>query len=270
MEAILIIRSFPTILTAWQGLIEELAYRADSVGAIGQGGITTSFPDGVIVEIKDILKDEELHLDMSSYGKTRWKQFLKRYFRPDLEEWVTETSIELSNLKKHQVASYSVSYNPERVVAGRKGYGHSKGGHRHGACLSSLQLQYFPKPKVILFSRASQIDKAGFLDLSLMHLVARETGWEKVGGTWVISMGFIAAVSQMFYIRRFNKKLKGHSLEKSTRRFWHDNHMDASYGPQKRSIKKAQEFKRLGTIARAVPVSHLNLRIDLDKESSIN
>lgn len=253
-------RSFPDILNAWHGLISELAYKADSVGAIGQGGITTSYPDGLIVDIEDVLLDNGLHLGMSSFGKTRWKQFLKRYFRPDLNEWIDSTALELHDLKKHQVASYSVSYNPERgEQIGRKGYGSSSRGHRHGACLSSLQLQHFPKPKVILFSRASQIDKAGFLDLSLIHLVAKRTQWKSVSATWVISMGFIAAVSQMYYVRRFNRPLKGHSLEKSTRRFWHDDYEDAKYGPQRRSIKRAQEFKRLGEIPRSCPVSELKL-----------
>lgn len=265
MEGSVITRRFPTILTAWHGLIDELAYHHKKIEAIGIGGITTSYPDGLVVEIKDILKDEGLHLNMSSFGRTRWNQFLKRYFRADLHEWVVDTASELVDLKKHQVAGYSVSYNPVFAQVGRKGYGSSSKGHRHGACLSSLQIQHFPKPKVILFSRASQIDKAGFLDLSLMHLVARDTGWNKVSGTWVVSMAFIAAVSQMFYVRRFKKPLTGHSLEKSTRRFWHDNHEDAKYGPQRRSIKKAQEFLRLGTISRSCLVSELSLEYTLTK-----
>lgn len=266
----MIIRKFPTLLTAWHGLIEELAYRHEEVGAIGVGGITTSFPDGLIVEIKDVLTDEGLHLGMSSFGKTRWNQFLKRYFRDDLSQWIDSTSEELFQLKKHQVASYSVSYNPVFEQIGRKGYASSSKGHRHGACLSSLQLQYFPRPKVLLFSRASQLDKAGFLDLSLIHLVAKKTGWKEVGATWIISMAFIAAVSQMFYVRRFKKPLKGHSLEKSTRRFWHDDYRDASYGPQKRSIKKAQEFLALGEISRACPVSELSLDTTLTKKEERN
>ena len=257
----MITRKFPTILTAWHGLIAELAYSHRKIGAIGVGGITTSFPDGLVVDIEDVLTDEGLHLDMSSFGKTRWKQFLKRYLREDFPGWVDSTSDELLHLKKHQVASYSVSYNPVFEQVGRKGYGSSSKGHRHGACLSSLQLQYFPKPKVILFSRASQLDKAGFLDLSLIHLVASRTGWKSVGATWVVSMAFIAAVSQMYYVRRFKKPLKGHSLEKSTTRFWHDDYRDASYGPQKRSIKKAQEFLRLGTVPRSCPVSELSLEV---------
>jgi hypothetical protein len=252
-------RRFPTILTAWHGLIDELAYSHKFVKAIGVGGITTSYPGGLVVDIDDVLTDEGLHLNMSSFGKTRFKQFLKRYFRPDLPSWVDNTVNELGNLKKHQVASYSVSYNPERIVAGREGYGHSQGGHRHGACLGSLQLQHFPEPKVILFSRASQLDKAGFLDLSLMHLVAKRTGWRNVSGSWVVSMAFIAAVSQLFYVRRFNKPLKGHSLEKSTRSFWREDYNDAAYGPQRRSIKKAQQFLQLGDIPRSCSVSELSL-----------
>lgn len=259
----MITRKFTTISEAYLGLIDELSYHHKKIETVGAGGITTSFADGLVVEIKDILQGDDLHLDMCSFGKGRFKQFLKRYFRSDLGKWVDKTAEELVHLNKHQVAGYEINPNPEFAQIGRKGYGSSHKGHRHGACLSSLQLQHFPKPKVILFSRASQLDKAGFLDLSLMHLVAKRTGWEEIGGTWVISMAFIAAVAQIYFVKRFNKSLKGHSLERSTRRFWHDNYEDAKYGPQRRSIKKAQEWMRDKEIYRSCPVSELSLDFEL-------
>ena len=264
----MIIKSFRTIPEAWHGIIDELAYHHRTVETVGQGGITTSYSDGLVVEIEDILapmasrNSPLMHLDWSSYAKGRWNSFLKRYFREDLEDWVISTAKELEDLNKHQVAGYEININPKFEQIGRKGYGSSSKGHRHGACLASLQLQHFPKPKVIVVSRASQIDKAGFLDLCLMHLVAKRTGWEKVSGTWFISMAFIAAVSQLYYVRRFNKPLKGHSLQKSTTRFWHDNYKDAKYGPQRRSIKKAQEFLKTGTIGRSCLVDELSLSFD--------
>ena len=263
--ATLIVRRFSNPYEAWRRIIDELAWRHKKIegGTVGQGGITTSYADGLIVEIDDLLAGKPLHLDMSSYGQNRWKTFLKRYFRPDLQSWVDSTVKQLGNLNKHQVASYSISYNPEFAQIGRKGYGSSSKGHRHGACLASLQLQHFPKPKVMVFSRASQIDKAGFLDLALMNRVAARTGWEKVSGTWIISMAFIAAVSQIYYVARFDKSLTGHSLEKSTRRFTLDDWRDAKYGPQKRSIKKAQEWRETGKIFRACPVSELSLEFEL-------
>jgi hypothetical protein len=256
----MITRKFPSILTAWLGLIDELAYHHKEVDTVGQGGITTSFSDGVIVEIKDLLKGDDLHLDQCSFGRARFTQFLKRYLRPDFGKWIDDTSSGLAALNKHQVASYGINLNPEFEQIGRKGYGSSSKGHRWGSCLSSLALQHFPKPKVILVSRASQLDKAGFLDLSLMYLTAKRTGWERVSGTWIVSMCFIAAVQQMYFVRRFNKPLKGHSLEKSTRRFWHDDpDKDAHYGPQKRAIRRALEFQKKGTISRSCAVSELSL-----------
>ncbi len=258
----MIFRHYKTIFEAWQSLIDELAYHAESVEAIGVGGITTSYPDGLVCDIDDLLGGESLHLDMSSYGRNRWKTFLKRYFRSDFASWVDSTVEQLGNLKKHQVAGYSISYNPEFKQIGRKGYGSSSKGHRHGACLSAVQLQHFPKPKVIIVSRASQIDKAGFLDLALMNRVASRTGWEKVAGTWIVSMPFIAAVSQIYYSERFQLSLRGHSLERSTRRFWLDDWRLAKYGPQKRSIKKAQEWLENEKIFRACPVSELSLEFE--------
>src|SRR4051812_10148205 len=107
----MIIRSFPTILEAWHGTIDELAYDSERIGAIGSGGITTSYPDMLCVEIEDATIGANLHLDMSSYGKGRWTTFLRRYFRPDLSSWVDSTTRQLSGLKKHQVAGYEVNPN---------------------------------------------------------------------------------------------------------------------------------------------------------------
>lgn len=255
-------RQFPTIFEAWQGLIDELAYHHKEVDTVGAGGITTSFSDGLVCDIDDLLGGVPLHLDMSSYGQNRWKTFLKRYFRPDFAGWVDSTVEQLGNLKKHQVAGYSISYNPQFKQIGRTGYGSSSAGHRHGACLSAVQLQHFPKPKVIVVSRASQIDKAGFLDLALMNRVAERTGWEKVSGTWIVSMAFVAAVSQIFYVARFKKSLRGHSLEKSTRRFTLSDWREAKYGPQRRSIKKAQEWRETKKIFRACSVNELSLEFE--------
>jgi hypothetical protein len=259
----MIVRHFKTPYEAWRGVIDELAYHHEDIDTVGAGGITTSYADGLIVEIDNLLSGTPLHLDMSSYGQNRWKTFLKRYFRPDLAEWVRANANQLNGLKKHQVAGYSISQNPEFAQIGRKGYGSSSKGHRHGACLASLQLQHFPKPKVIVVSRASQIDKAGFLDLALMSRVAYYTGWNHVGGTWIISMAFIAAVSQIYYVARFGKSLRGHSLERSTRRFTLPDWREAKYGPQKRSIKKAQEWRETGKIFRACLVNELSLEFEL-------
>jgi hypothetical protein len=258
----MLIRKFPDPYTAWRGIIKELCYPPKSLEVVGAGGITTSYKDGVVVEIDNLLEGPELHLDMSSFGKNRWKTFLKRYLRPDYGQWVDDTVAGLGNLKKHQVAGYSVSYNPQFKEIGRKGYSSSSHGHRWGACLSAVQIQRFPNPLITVVSRASQLDKAGFLDLSLMYLTAKRSGWEKVSGRWIISMAFIAAVAQIFFVARFNQPLKGHSLEKSTRRFWLDDWRLAKYGPQKRSIKKAEEWRETGKIFRSCLVSELSLEFE--------
>src|SRR6185503_1223738 len=228
----MIIRNYPEILTAWHSLVKELAYEHPKPL---QWGVCVAFPDIVEISIADALMDSGLHLGMSSYTKSRWTRFLRRYFRPDLTSWVAGSMRKLTKYPNRPfVASYSINLN----VHDEEG----REGHNYGGCLSSLQIRVHPTPTVILYSRACQLDKIGFLDLTLIHLVAKEMKRldllknKKICGEWIISLGFISAISQVYYTKRFKSKLKGHRLKQRIEvgRTRHNT----PFGPLKRLLKR--------------------------------
>lgn len=245
-------RTYPTILTAWHGMVDELVYKAqDPI----KWGVCMSYPEIVECKIEDALLDEKLHLDMSSYTKMRWRKFLKRYFRPDLPDWIDRS---VTKLKKYPnrpfVAGYSIQPNIEDS-AGRVG-------HNYGGCLGSLQIRLKPRPTVILMSRACQMDKIGFLDFTLMHLVAKRVALSARGpvqATWVVSLPFISAISQVYYVKRFKKTLRGHALKRRVEQNSARTLEDVTYGPLKRLIKRNQQWAEHGKIAKSCPVSELEL-----------
>jgi hypothetical protein len=250
-------REFQGILSAWHGLVEELSYGKTGLKPL-RWGVCVGYPDLLEVGIKDALLDEGLHLGMSSYTKSRWTRFLRRYFRPDLSAWIHGSIKKLTKYSSRPfVASYSVNLNIDDVEA--------RTGHNYGGCLSSLQIRVHPVPTVILYSRACQMDKIGFLDLCLIHLVAREIErnpamkGRKIIGRWVVSLGFISAISQVYYTKRFKKPMKGHILERRIRGNRDRLPQDVSFGPLARLLKRNLQMKEFGEIPRSCPVSELSL-----------
>src|SRR6185369_16873771 len=187
--------------------------------------------DIVNAQIKDALYDPGMHLGMSSYTKSRWTRFLRRYFRPDLYDWIHGAK---AKLLKYPSRGFVASYNLNHNVDDEDG----RVGHNYGGCLSSLQIRFNPRPTVILYSRACQLDKIGLLDLSLIHVVAKELGVEAVRGEWVISNAFISAISQVYYTNRFKLPMKGHFLRRRVETNRSRDHDTVTFGPLKRLIKR--------------------------------
>jgi hypothetical protein len=231
-----------------------------------------SYPDIVECDITDALDEKvdeskmlgksgkkALHLDMSSFTKSRWTRFLRKYFRPDLGEWVDTAMQKLQKYPRRPfVASYSMQMNVDDEE-GRKG-------HNYGGCLSSLQIRLYPKPTVILYSRACMLDKIGFLDLTLIHLIAKRMGLPEVSARWVISLPFVSAISQVFYAPRFSLKMKGHILKSKVEMHIHLKPSDTPYGPLSRLLKRNIQFKEHGTIPRSVHVRDLSLDFENRRE----
>lgn len=264
-------RKFDNLLEAWQGLIEELCY--SGVGKISQrekpirGGSYVAFPDLLEVKIKNAVTDSKLHLDMSSFTKTRWTRFMRRYFRPDFVEWIDETAAKLKRKSRMPlVASYSINLNEEVRVRGRGATGGS--GHVWGGCLGSLQIRVCPEPEVILYSRACMIDKIGFLDLCLIHLVAKQLDIPVVKATWVISVCFITPTGQLFYVPRFKKKLKGHVFSQQIKKHLALKEEDVIYSPVKRALKRNRQMKTLGHIPGSVAVKDMSLEFTLNERAA--
>jgi hypothetical protein len=253
---------------AWHGLVKELSFPKLSTKSIVEPlrwGVCLGYPDLVEVKIEDALLDDKLHLAMSSYTKSRWTRFLRRYFRTDFNDWIKEAYDKLSKYDRRPfVASYSINLNPESKIVGVGAHG----GHNYGGCLSSLQIRVCPTPTVILYSRACQIDKIGFLDLVLIHLVAKELArvgeFKKVKAQWVISLGFISAVSQTFYTTVFKIPLEGHSLERRIKVL--RSNPESNYGPLQRLIKRNKQMTEDGVIPGAVPVKELSLEFKLSRK----
>jgi hypothetical protein len=257
----MITKSYKNILDAWHGLTQTIMY-SRGIKPI-KWGICCGYPDIVEADIKNLLDDAGATLGMASFTKSRWTRFLRRYFRPDLPAWVERSVQKLTKYPARPfVCSYDLSHNVEDA-AGRQG-------HNYGGCLSSLQIRIFPVPSVILYSRACMLDKIGLLDLALMHHVSRvlKESLEKRGrktpvvkGTWVISLGFISGVSQIYYTYRFKLTLKGHILEKRVRD--RANDVTSNFGPLKRLIKRRAQLKEFGEIPNSCAIKDLSLDFEL-------
>lgn len=265
----MITRKFKDVLSAWHGLVGELSFPDKSKWEFSKGdllswGVCVAYPDLLETRIEDATIDDNLHLEMSSYTKSRWTRFLRRYLRPDYQDWIHKSIKTLLHYKgRGFVSSYSINLNPESRQIGVGAHG----GHKYGGCLSSIQIRINPRPRVILFSRACQLDKIGFLDLALIHLTAKEVLEElhnsrnnpTIAATWVISCPFISAISQVFYTQRFKVSLKGHILERRIRANLGRTTEDTNYGPLKRLLKRNHQMKTLGGIPGSCPVKDLSL-----------
>jgi hypothetical protein len=258
-------RNFPDLFTGWRGIVDELAYNwpHEDYDAPLKWGVCMSYPECVEVTFDDALLDrgltmkDRLHLDMSSYTKSRWTRFMRRYFRPDFGKWIDESMEKLQRYPRRPfVASYSISYNVYDI--------NGRIGHNYGGCLASLQIRICPKPMVMLFSRACQVDKIGFLDFALMHLVAKRMGVKPVSAQWVVSLPFISAVSQTYYTLRFGLGLRTHVMRN---RVIENLRLESStYGPLERTIKRLGQWKNDKFVPGSKAVKDLSLEFELPKE----
>jgi hypothetical protein len=103
------------------------------------------------------------------------------------------------------------------------------------------------------------MDKVGFLDLSFMHMVAQAMNYEKIKAEWIISNCFVSAISQIFYIQRFNKDLMTNRLGGSMKRLIDVAYEDIKFGPLKRGRKRMADMEQFGHIPRSVAVADLKL-----------
>jgi hypothetical protein len=256
-------RTYPTVRDAYMGMTDEISHTLDA--PVIKWGVCLGYKEPVCVTIEDASVDTGLHLGEASFTKARWTRFLKRYFRADLQQWVDDAYKKLARYSSRPfVASYSMNINVDDQEA--------RSGHNYGGCLSSLQMRLAPRPEVILYSRACQIDKIGYLDLSLIHIIARQIKEKRnckvVPATWVISLGFISAISQIFYAMQFDRPYEGNRLKKSMDRIMETADEDLKFGPLIRGRARMKSLGELGYIPGDVWVKDLTIDPKLFKFSS--
>ena len=202
---------------------------------------------GVHVEIENLLDDGDLALDAVGFTRHKWTRFLRTYLRPDFLALVEKYTSKMLEFKaKPSVAGYIIN---------------TETGHTFGSCIQSLNWRLSPQPEVYLFSRATQIDRAGFCDLALMNWLARKiakkTGAKKVRGIIITNLMFISAMSTMYHLYRFNeiklpldkkshRKLQDHNLRAAIRRFalfYFTGKKKAKYGPTVRFLKRCRQWR---------------------------
>lgn len=236
-------RQFPNLLTTYKSLTEELAY--DKTLPVLKWGVCVGYVDLLAVKIDDLLDNEEMDLGIASYTKSRWTRFLRRYFRDDIQQWIRDAVTKLRRYPNRPfVASYSVNLNT---------------GHNYGGCLASVQIRICPEPEVILTSRACHLDKVGFLDLSLMNVIARSLGYEKVKGQWIVSNCYISAISQIYYVKQFDMPIKGHRMERTLWRLTSVDYDSVKFGPLKRGRKRMMALDQFGYIPNSIAVKDLSI-----------
>jgi hypothetical protein len=239
----LIQKKFPNLLAAYRGITEDLAYNQEVKPL--KWGVCIGYPEVIGIEIEDALHDENMTIGMASYTKSRWTRFLRRYFRDDFSEWIDAAVLKLQRYPSRPfVASYSVNLNT---------------GHNYGGCLASLQIRICPRAEVILTSRACHLDKVGFLDLSLINVVARRMKYPKVRASWLISNCYISAISQIFYVKMFNMPMRGHRLEKTLHRLTDVGYDDIKFGPLKRGRRRMMDLESHGYVVNSIKVKDLSI-----------
>lgn len=242
----MITRQFPDILSAYHGLVDELAYSKDIQPL--KWGVCIGYNGLLSVEIDDLLLDNGMSLGMASYTKSRWTRFVRRYFREDLPGWVDEAMEKLNRYPSRPfVASYDVNHDTK---------------HNYGGCLASLQIRIAPEPRVILYSRACHIDKVGFIDLALMNVVARKMNIPNIRGSWVISNGYISAISQIFYLKMFDKPVENHRLQRTMKRLTDVDYEDIKFGPLKRGRKRMMALDEFGEVQNSILVKDISIEKD--------
>lgn len=239
----MIYRQFPNLTAAYRGLTEELAY--DKKLPVLKWGVCIGYEDVVTVKIDDILDNKDMNIGMASYTKSRWTRFLRRYFRNDFSRWITGAIKKLQRYPNRPfVASYSVNLDT---------------GHNYGGCLSSIQVRICPSPEVIVYSRACHLDKVGYLDLSLVNVVARSMGYKQVKGTWVVSNCYISGISQIYYLKQFNMPVEGHRLQRTMKRLTDVAYEDIKFGPLIRGRKRMMALDEHGYIPNSIDVKDLSV-----------
>jgi hypothetical protein len=248
----MILLKYDNLELAWHGLIQELAYGEKHFS--WQKNSHVAFAEPVSVEIADVLDHCNLSLGMASFSRSRWTSLVKKYFRPDLKDWVKQS---VENLLKFPEKLFICGYQTVQNEQNNGRFG-ATGKHRYGACLHAVMIQLQPRPTVTLQSRLSLLDGAGFCDLVVFNRIAEEMARclygpserQSICGVWFLGTANLSYLRQAFYVTRFHKSLKGHQLAARIREVLKNtDHTQFRYGLRIRILKRVNEWRRDGMIA---------------------
>jgi len=242
----MIVRQFPTLKTAWHGLIQELLYENREDEYL-RWSIGTAFPSPLVVEIDDILSDCNLSLGMTGYSSKRWKTFVRRYLRSDIQSWIGASVKQLlANKGEGMVCGYKTSLSPGA---------HHQGHYDYGQCLEALHFRFFPSPTTIMYSRTCCLDRAGILDIALLNALARETGMKKMRGVWMLCSAFVSFAGQIFYSARFPRKMRmNHHLDKRIVPL-----KESKWGVWAKKLERKEEWLKYGRLKDDILIRDLTL-----------
>lgn len=189
--------------------------------------------------------DYELDLKQVWLTPARWGALVRQYLDPEsYSEWLD--SIEQAFMPK---LKRGIAFMRMNEVQARQSESTGKKWRRWGACMLGMSFRALPRPHITLHSRTSYVGYLAFLDIALVHVIARdiatrlELSVSEIGFTWHLeSASYHPLKSLSWYYRdqEWVKMLEGDHLYKTSpsflrsqrelRRIWEADEKGTLYG----------------------------------------
>ena len=128
------------------------------------------------------LHDLQLRVDSMAYdfdvkeawtSKGRWNTLIRQYIdKYALENWLTLIDTKLKGTKRGAAVMRTKEVQPRRGATTTRAW---------GSCMLGVSYRRFPRPTIILHSRATYLGYIGQLDIGVMHALAHEVASVQTG-----------------------------------------------------------------------------------------
>lgn len=128
------------------------------------------------------LHDLQLRVDSMAYdfdvkeawtSKGRWNTLIRQYIdKYALENWLTLIDTKLKGTKRGAAVMRTKEVQPRRGATTTRAW---------GSCMLGVSYRRFPRPTIILHSRATYLGYIGQLDIGVMHALAHEVASVQAG-----------------------------------------------------------------------------------------
>lgn len=106
-------------------------------------------------------------------GKARWNTLVRQYIdQYAMEEWLTKIDTKLTGTKRGTAVMRTKDVAPRRGKTTTRAW---------GSCMLGIGYRRFPKPTLILHSRATYLGYIGQLDIGVINALAREVAQVQQG-----------------------------------------------------------------------------------------